>query len=164
MNDISPVAVAASTTRIPGIVFPVIEKSLLVILCGMTWAVPLSSALASNLFRVSVVLWIVLAFRPARTWPSSPIFLPMLCFFAITALASLFSFDPVASWQQMKTIELAFAAVMIGDAMRCTRVLHWLLGGLLATSFLVSVLAGWQYWHRAQEFDRAQGLYKHYVN
>src|SRR5207248_3003181 len=129
-----------------------------------TWAIPLSSQLGINLFRVAVVLWLLLAFRRGRTWPNSRIFLPMLCFFAITALATLFSLDRVASWQQMKTIELAFVALMICDYMHSRRVLYWLLGGLLATAFLVSLFAGWQYLHRSEEFARVQGLYKHYVN
>jgi O-antigen ligase len=165
LNDISAaVSTPASPARVSAIVLYTVERSLLVMLCAMTWAIPLSSQLAINLFRVSVALWLVLAFRRGRTWPNSSIFLPMLCFFAITALATLFSLDRVASWQQMKTIELAFAAVMICDSVYSTRVLRWLLGGLLAASFVISVFAGWQYPHRSDEFARVQGLYKHYVN
>jgi O-antigen ligase len=164
MNDISPVPVTTSRTRVSAIVFRTIEKSLLMMLCAMTWAIPLSSQLAINLFRVSVALWIVLALRRGRTWPGSPLILPMLWFFAVTTFASLLSLDRVASWQQMKALELAFAALMIADYVRSPRVLYWLLGGLLSTSFLISLFAGWQYWHRAHEFERVQALYKHYVN
>ena len=144
------------------IVFPVIESSLVVVVCVMTWALPMSSMLAINLFRVSVVLWLLLAFRPGSTWKRSPIFLPMLCFLAVTALASMLSLDRVASWQQMKTLELAFAAVIVSDL--SFGVLRWLVTGLLATSFVVAVIAAWQYWHRADPFARVQGLYGHYVN
>jgi O-antigen ligase len=165
LNDISPQTVPATpTVNRSEIIFSTLETSLVVMLCAMTWAIPLSAQLAINLFRVSVVLWVVLACRPGRTWPSSPVFLPLICFFAVTALASVVSLDPTASWQQMKSIELAFAAVMISDGVRSHRLLRWLLGGLLVTSFSVAVFAGWQYIHRAEEFERVQGLYKHYVN
>ena len=128
----------------------------------MTWALPLSSMLAINLFRVSLVLWLLLAFRPDATWKRSPIFAPMLCFLALTVLASVLSLDRIASWQQMKTVELAFAAVIVSDT--SARVLRWMVGGLLVTSFAVALVAAWQYLHRVNTFTQIQGLYEHYVN
>jgi O-antigen ligase len=164
LNDISMLTPPARTRAIQQseIVFPVIESSLVVVVCVMTWALPLSSMLAVNLFRVSVLLWLLLAFRPGSTWKRFPIFLPMLCFLAITGMASMLSLDRVASWQQMKTVELAFAAVIVSDL--SPRVLRWLMTGLLGTSFVIAVIAVWQYWHRADPFTRVQGLYGHYVN
>src|SRR3954447_4310140 len=84
LNDISLYPAPAHTPALqkPEVVFPAIASSLVILVCVMTWALPLSSMLAINLFRVSVVLWLLLAFRPGSTWKHSRIFLPMLCFFA----------------------------------------------------------------------------------
>jgi O-antigen ligase len=164
LNDISLPAAPTHPPAIqpPEVVFHVMANSLGVVDCVMTWALPLSSMLAINLFRVSLVLWLLLAFRPGATWKRSPIFLPMLCFLALTALASMLSLDRVASWQQMKTVELAFAALIVSDT--SARVLRWMVGGLLTTSFAIAVVAAWQYLHRVDAFTRIQGLYRHYVN
>jgi O-antigen ligase len=164
LNDISMLTPPATERAIQQreIAFPVIESSLVIVVCVMTWSLPLFSMLAVNLFRVSVLLWLLLAFRPGSMWKRSPIFLPMLCFLAITALASVLSLDRVASWQQMKTLELAFAAVIVSDL--SSRVLRWLVMGLLGTSFVVALIAAWQYLHRVDPFARVPGLYRHYVN
>src|SRR4051812_18110097 len=141
LNDISLLPAPARTADIQQreVVFPVIANSLVGVVCVMTWALPLSSMLAINLFRVSLVLWLLLAFRPGTAWKRSPIFAPMLCFLALTALASVLSLDRIASWQQMKTVELAFAAVIVSDT--SARVLRWMVGGLLVTSFAVALVA-----------------------
>ncbi|MFL6299409.1 MAG: O-antigen ligase family protein [Terriglobales bacterium] len=139
-----------------------LRASLLVMLFAMTWALPLSSILAINLFRVSVILWLLQCWSRRRELSHSRFFLPLLCFFAITALASLAAQDRTASWQQMKVVELGFAAVMVADAIRTLRQLRFLVAGLLVASLAAALIGIWQL-HSGQML-RAQGLYKHYIN
>jgi O-antigen ligase len=160
-SDISLEPVAA-VSRVRSLkMADVVRASLLGACFAMTWAMPLSPTLAINLFRVVVVLWLAQAFE-RRELPHSRIFLPLLSFFAIAAIASLAAQDHAASWQGMKVVELGFAAVIVGDSVRETGQLRFLVGGLLLTSVIAGFTAMWQVHSGAML--RAQGFYKHYIN
>jgi len=153
-------AVANSRTRSLKI-SEVVRATLLAACFAMTWAMPLSPTLSINLFRLAVVLWLAQAFD-RRELPRSRMFLQLLSFFAITAIASLAAPDHAASWQGMKVVELGFAAVIVADSVRSLRQLKLLLGGLLLTAAVASFVAIWQVHSGAML--RAQGFYKHYIN
>ena len=140
----------------------VIRASLLATCFGMTWAMPLSPTLAINLFRLAIVLWLLQTWDRKMQLACSRIFVPLLSFFAITAVASLAAQDRAAAWQGMKVIELGFAAVIIADTVRGLRQMNVLIAGMVATSVIAGVFGIWQVHSGAML--RAQGFYKHYVN
>jgi len=132
------------------------------LLLAMVWAAPLSSILAINLFRVSVILWLLQAWNSRQPRAYSRIFIPLLYFFAVTAFASLFAHDRVTSWQGMKPVELGFAAVILPDYVRGIRQFTFMIAGVLGTSCVAALIAIWQIGSGAML--RAQGLNKHYIN
>lgn len=153
---------ADSAARPLLLVIHAVEQSLLVLVYLMTWSLPISSRLAINVFRVALILWLLLARDRRRERPASRIVLPWICFFAITAIASIASYDPSTSWQQMKVVELGFAAVLVADVVRSTRALKVLIAGLLVTATFAAIYGLWQ--SRGGVLSRAQGFYDHYVN
>ena len=128
----------------------------------MAWSVPISSRLALNVFRVAVILWLLLAWDRRTRRFDSGIFLPWMCFFAITSIASMASYDPHTSWQQMKVVELGFAAVLVADVVRSMRALKILIAGLLVTSTFAAIIGLWQ--SHGGTLLRAQAFYDHYIN
>src|SRR4051812_42024000 len=109
----------------------------------MTWAMPLSPTLAVNLFRLAVVLWLLQTWDQNTQLARSRILVPLLSFFAITAIASLAAHDRTASWQGMKVVELGFAAVIVADTVRTSRQLKFLIAGLLTTSLIAGGVGKW---------------------
>src|SRR3954447_5491826 len=140
----------------------VVRSSLLVSVFAMTWAMPLSPILAINLFRLGVILWLLQTWDQNMQLARSRILVPLLSFFAVTAIASLAAQDRTASWQGMKVVELGFAAVIVADTVRTSRQLKFLIGRLLATSLVAGIVGIWQVHSGA--ILRVQGFYKHYIN
>ena len=121
--SIEPPSAVGPAGRPRALVKQTVERSLLVLIYLMTWSNPISSRLAINVFRVAAILWLLLAWQRDRTRPGSRIFFPWICFFAVAAIASIVSDDPHTSWQQMKVVEMGFAAVLIADTLRSLRAL-----------------------------------------
>jgi O-antigen ligase len=162
-SDISLETPIAAGSRARSLKIADVNRASLLAACfAMAWAMPLSPTLAVNLFRLAVLLWLLQIWNRKAQFARSRIFLPLVSFFAITAVASLAAQDRTASWQGMKVIELGFAAVIVADTVRSVRQLKLLIAGLVATSLVAAVLGIWQVHSGA--LLRAQGFYKHYIN
>jgi O-antigen ligase len=161
-SDISVAVPMRSSRELSLKVSDTLRASSVVVVLAMIWAAPLSSILAINLFRVSVILWLLQAWNSRQPRAYSRVFIPLLCFLAVSSIASLAARDRVTSWQEMKPVELGLAAVVIADFIRSMRQLTFMIAGVLATSCVAALIAIWQIGSAA--ILRAQGLYKHYIN
>ena len=107
-------------------------------------AEPVSPKLAVNSFRAAVFFFLLcLVF--GRKLQRQPLALPILIYLSLTALSTIFSFAPAASWGRMRTVTLIFMAIMLGQALTSMRQVRILLIALIASTLITVGYTAWQY-------------------
>jgi len=98
-----------------------IERTALVLLCGVVAALQWFSALAYILLGAMFVAWAAMRVQE-RTWPAAPAFvIPLVGYAVLTLVSSLFSVDPAESFIDSKQLVLLAMVPAVYDIARGQR-------------------------------------------
>jgi hypothetical protein len=122
-----------------------VDQAIYLLFIIIALAIPFSTKLAVNAFRVAVALWLVklLVYRPKIRF--EPLFLAMLLFLVLTAAASSLSPEPALSWGRMRTVSLLLLVPLIMQTLTSLRQARTLVMALIFSTMIAVTYTGWQY-------------------
>lgn len=111
----------------------------------MALAIPFSTKLAVNVFRVTVGLWLLklLVYRP-KIRPQ-PLMVALLLFLTLTAVASSLSPEPALSWGRMRTVSLLLLVPLVMQTLTSIQQARGVVIALVFSTLVAVAYTGWQY-------------------
>ena len=122
-----------------------LETGIYACLVAIALCAPLSIKATVNCFRAASVLWVILLCTRKRKLWTQPLTLPLALLLVLTAISSAFSVDPFLSWGRMRTVTLAFMAVIIGQTVSTLHRVRILAFVVIGATLLTVAYTGWQY-------------------
>jgi hypothetical protein len=142
---------AASTTRITFESNPtglrIVEGICLVLLAAYAAAIPFQAWWHPLAFRILLAAWVLAWIIRGRVRNQHPVFVPLLLFFALAGLATIFSFLPLESWYRLNGFSVLMLAIISAEVLRSRSRIALLTGVLLASGLVAAARTGWQYAH-----------------
>jgi hypothetical protein len=109
-------------------------------------SLPHSIAAAQIALGAALLAWLI-GLATERRWPArTPLDIPILLFFLLTALSAIFSLAPAISLVRLKAATLMVIVILVADALRTRQQVLRILVVLLASAS-VAALSAW--WHKA---------------
>lgn len=108
-------------------------------------AIPFSTKIAVNAFRVAVALWLLKLFVYRPKIRPQPLLLALLLFMALTAVASSLSPEPALSWGRMRTVSLLMLVPLVMQTLTSIRQARGLVIALVFSTLVAVAYTGWQY-------------------
>jgi hypothetical protein len=118
---------------------------ILVLLFVIGFAIPFSTKLAVNAFRMAAVVWLLKLLLHRPKLRTQPLALPIFFFLVITAISSVLSYEPALSWGRMRTVSLLLLVPLITQTLSSTRQTRALALALLISTLGTVTYTGWQY-------------------
>ena len=125
----------------------VLEAACLALLAVYAATIPFQVSWHPLVFRALLAVWLAAWIVRGRARNQAPVFLPLLLFFALAGLATIFSFLPLESWSRLSGFSMLVLAVISADVIRTRRAVALLATVLLASGLIAGARTGWQYAH-----------------
>jgi hypothetical protein len=121
------------------------DRIMLFLLVGIAALIPQSIKGAYHGFEIALVFWIATIILSRRRMLPQSLVAPMLMYLAWTALSTILSPAPLASWDRMKLVCLLLVVVLVAQGVRTLRQVKLLVGILLLTGVVSAGMTAWQY-------------------
>jgi O-antigen ligase len=121
------------------------EDAIFVALVLIAASSAISTKGAAGVFRLAVLAWALGLLSQSLRAKPQPLTAALLAFLLLTAISTIFSQEPLLSWDRMKTVTLLGLAVLIGQNLSSLRRVRILLIVLLAFSLVTVFYTATQY-------------------
>lgn len=122
-----------------------IERIVFASICALAYVTLHDASRARLIFWLIIPLWILQLLLSGKQVERHPLARPLVCFLLLAAIATVFSYAPLLSWQRLGWWTLMLLALIVPSSLKTLRRVQ-IVVLLLSLSAAVSTLrTGWQY-------------------